>query len=140
MLSNFQEIDKIFCTISQWEFQSPPSAARSCFKRDIVFKNCVFKIRNSDALAQFSLYFVKSSFSDLCFQLFQVLTYLILHLYSIALLAKVLHFRKNHTTWEVSKYGVISGPYFPVFGLNTETYSVSLLVKQCCCTSILDSI
>ena len=23
---------------------------------------------------------------------------------------------------EVSKYGVISGPYFPVFGLNTEKY------------------
>ena len=22
--------------------------------------------------------------------------------------------------WKVSKYGVISGPYFPAFGLNTE--------------------
>ena len=70
MLSNFQEIGKIFCTISQWEFQSPLSAARSCFKRDIGFKNRVFKIRNSDALAQFSLYFVKSSFSDLMFSAF----------------------------------------------------------------------
>ena len=28
--------------------------------------------------------------------------------------------RKN-----VSKYGVISGPYFPVFGLNTEIYDVN---------------
>ena len=26
------------------------------------------------------------------------------------------------TSWKVSKYGVISGPYFPVFGLNTGTY------------------
>ena len=26
------------------------------------------------------------------------------------------------TVWEVSKYGVISGPYFPVLGLNTNTY------------------
>ena len=26
--------------------------------------------------------------------------------------------RKN-TPWKVSKYQVISGPYFPVFGLNT---------------------
>ena len=26
------------------------------------------------------------------------------------------------TAWKVSKYGVISGPYFPVFGLNTERY------------------
>ena len=25
-----------------------------------------------------------------------------------------------HTAWKVSKYVVISGPYFPVFGLNTE--------------------
>ena len=26
------------------------------------------------------------------------------------------------TLWKVSKYGVFSGPYFPVFGLNTEIY------------------
>ena len=26
--------------------------------------------------------------------------------------------------WKVSKYEVISGPYFPVFGLNTQIYSV----------------
>ena len=24
-----------------------------------------------------------------------------------------------NTAWKVSKYGVFSGPYFPVFGLNT---------------------
>ena len=28
------------------------------------------------------------------------------------------------------KYGVISGPYFPVFGLNTEIYSVNLLIES----------
>ena len=28
------------------------------------------------------------------------------------------------TAWKVSKYGVISGPYFSVFGMNTEIYSV----------------
>ena len=27
------------------------------------------------------------------------------------------------TAWKVSKYGVISGPYFLAFGLNTERYS-----------------
>ena len=27
---------------------------------------------------------------------------------------------------KMSKYGVISGPYFPVFGLNTEIYSITL--------------
>ena len=26
------------------------------------------------------------------------------------------------TAWKVSKYGVFSGPYFPVFGLNTGIY------------------
>ena len=30
----------------------------------------------------------------------------------------------RNTAWKVSKYGVISGPYFPVFGLNTEIYGV----------------
>ena len=30
------------------------------------------------------------------------------------------------TAWKVSKYGVISGLYFPAFGLNTEIYAVKL--------------
>ena len=30
------------------------------------------------------------------------------------------------------KYGVISGPYFPAFGLNTEIYFVSLLIQSEC--------
>ena len=29
-----------------------------------------------------------------------------------------------NTASKVSKYGVISGPYFPVFRLNTEIYGV----------------
>ena len=33
---------------------------------------------------------------------------------------------------KVSKYGVISGPYFPAFGLNTEIYSVNLLIQSEC--------
>ena len=32
--------------------------------------------------------------------------------------------------WKVSKYGVISGPYFPVFGLNTEIYFVNLCIQS----------
>ena len=28
------------------------------------------------------------------------------------------------TAWKVPKYGVISGPYFPIFGLNRERYGV----------------
>ena len=32
------------------------------------------------------------------------------------------------TAWKVSKYRVISGPYFPVFGLNTEISSVNLRI------------
>ena len=30
----------------------------------------------------------------------------------------------DFTTWKVFKYGVISGPYFPVFRLNTEIYII----------------
>ena len=29
------------------------------------------------------------------------------------------------TAWNVTKYGVFSGPYFPAFGLNTERYRVT---------------
>ena len=31
---------------------------------------------------------------------------------------------KASTVWKVSKYSVFSGPYFPIFGLNTEVYGV----------------
>ena len=33
------------------------------------------------------------------------------------------------TTWKVSKYGVYFDPHFPVFGLNTEFYSVNLRIQ-----------
>ena len=32
----------------------------------------------------------------------------------------------------MSKYGVFSGPYFPTFGLNTESYEVSLCIQFEC--------
>ena len=32
----------------------------------------------------------------------------------------------SSTAWKVSKYGVISGSYFPVFELNTEIYEINL--------------
>ena len=34
-----------------------------------------------------------------------------------------------YTARKVSKFGVISGPYFPVFGLNTEIYGVNLRIQ-----------
>ena len=30
----------------------------------------------------------------------------------------------------MSKYGVLSGPYFPVFGLNTEIFFVNLCIQS----------
>ena len=36
----------------------------------------------------------------------------------------------SYTAWKVSKYGVISGPYFLVFGLNTETFGVNLCIQS----------
>ena len=40
----------------------------------------------------------------------------------------VLVLLKAHTAWKVSTYGVFSGPYFPVFGLNTNIYEVNLRI------------
>ena len=34
------------------------------------------------------------------------------------------------TACKRSKYSVISGPYFPAFGLNTEIYSVNLCIQS----------
>ena len=34
------------------------------------------------------------------------------------------------TARKVAKYGVISGPYFPVFGLNTEIYSSNVRIQS----------
>ena len=38
----------------------------------------------------------------------------------------------TNTSGKVSKYGVFSGPFFPVFGLNTERYRVSLRILSEC--------
>ena len=35
-----------------------------------------------------------------------------------------------NTAWKVFKYGVISCPYFPVFGLNTEIYFVNSRIQS----------
>ena len=39
-------------------------------------------------------------------------------------------FIEDYTALKVSKYGVISGPYFLVFGLNTEIYEVNLRIQS----------
>ena len=35
-----------------------------------------------------------------------------------------------NTAWKASKYGVFSGAYFPVFGLNTKVFSVHLRIQS----------
>ena len=42
----------------------------------------------------------------------------------VELAPKVNLVNKSTTAWKVSKYGVISGSYFPAFGLNTERSSI----------------
>ena len=39
-------------------------------------------------------------------------------------------FRKDITASKLSKYGDISGAYFPVFGLNSEIYPVNLGIQS----------
>ena len=41
-------------------------------------------------------------------------------------------FPYTYTVWNVFKYGVFSGPYFPAFGLNTVRYFVSLHIQSKC--------
>ena len=36
----------------------------------------------------------------------------------------------GYTAYKVLKYGVFSGPYFPVLGLNTEIYKVNLQIQS----------
>ena len=36
----------------------------------------------------------------------------------------------TYTARKVSKYGVISGPYFPAFGRNTERYEASVRIQS----------
>ena len=36
----------------------------------------------------------------------------------------------KRTAWKLSKYGVIFGPYFPVFRRNTEIYGVNLRIQS----------
>ena len=40
--------------------------------------------------------------------------------YSVILKFAVIHANFTFTARKMSKYGVFSGPYFPIFGLNTE--------------------
>ena len=40
---------------------------------------------------------------------------------------KVLAITPKTTAWKVSKYGVISGLYFPVFGLNEGKYKPEII-------------
>ena len=51
--------------------------------------------------------------------------------FTTQLITKTIMILAFETLREVSKYGVISGPYFPVFGLNTKiglnTYSARIL-------------
>ena len=37
---------------------------------------------------------------------------------------------RHFTLWKVSKYGVFSGPYFPVFGLNAQIYFVIVCIQS----------
>ena len=50
----------------------------------------------------------------------------------VAFAWKTWRFAVACAAWKVSKYRVFSGPYFPVFGLNTERYFVSLRIQSEC--------
>ena len=45
-------------------------------------------------------------------------------------MADIKMLRETTTARKVWKYGVFSGPYFPVFGLNTEIFVVNLRIQS----------
>ena len=47
-------------------------------------------------------------------------------------LSRLLAVSVQYTAQKVSKYGVFSGPYFPVFGLNAESFGVNLRIQSKC--------
>ena len=40
--------------------------------------------------------------------------------------------QSSDTVWNMSKYGVFPGPYFPAFGLNAERYFIPLRIHSEC--------
>ena len=52
--------------------------------------------------------------------------------WSRGFLSSLLEFSLTCTVWNMSKYEVFSGPYFPAFGLNTERYFVALCIQSEC--------
>ena len=62
--------------------------------------------------------FNQSLFSNIYSQFINLITYSFLFVDRSYLCQKWI----KYTAWKVSKYGVFSGPYFPVFGLNTDFY------------------
>ena len=56
------------------------------------------------------------------------------HLHSNIFIKSKEKYRKIFSMWNVSKYGVISGPYFSAFRLNTERYEVYICIYSKCRT------
>ena len=78
---------------------------------DLVTFTVVILYRKLHFLCSDSLFWCETIFyANFIFRHDQRESYLIYQQYS------------SYTTWEVSKYGVISGPYFPVFSPNTGKY------------------
>ena len=53
-----------------------------------------------------------------------------IHLLLKIQITKVREYENTVTAWKVSKYGVISSLYFPVFRLKTEIYEVNLRIQS----------
>ena len=66
---------------------------------------------------QFKFFTGNHSHSESFWQRLQCFTVLYIKIYTLCFRLCMFY-----TAWKVSKYGVISAPYFPVFGLNTGKY------------------
>ena len=144
-------IKKVFFKISQNSLKS--TCARVSFFKNTFFYRTPPVVVSEDNFQQYITYFnnflteVLLSLSGHCFGapdwkftdfIFYMFTFHLIHLIICACSFESLNkifstfniFERPITVWKVSKYGVISGPYFPVLRLNMEIYGVSLRIQS----------
>ena len=140
----------MFFKISQNSWKS--TCARVSFFKNTFFYRTPLVVVSEKKFQQYKTYLhnflieVLLSSSGHCFGapdwkftdfIFYTFTFYLIHLIICACILESLNkifstfniFERAITVWKVSKYGVISGPYFPVLRLNMEIYGVSLRIQ-----------
>ena len=111
------------------------SSSRSCSIKKVVLKNfAIFtRLQHRFFLVNIAEFLIAPILKNFCQQLLLVngLRRKIVEKSRREHPGRIYFERVVLTAWKVSKYGVISGPYFPAFGLNTERYASLRIQSKC---------